>query len=298
MGSGNTKAEEDLTTRIRRIRSRVEYAEIEATQARKLMQEVSSDLDNVKLSQDARATILDKLAALDEEIGKLAKFEELEKAEKNAREKLAEDGKQQLDESLKKADLVPLYSREFGSGAVDALLKAGKSGGGYRHPKANLDLEPIKSAVHTEACRNGAYNASSTSNGLVNRIRDQSRIVTESAYQAGYNVEDSGVQAAMGVLAREIAFTLSSDSGSRSEKPEHRARGMAYMEMQGTPDNTEYLNQESKTDPRALLEEAERSLSNVRAALSTATGEKQKRLEEQCEQLKVKIATLKKKLDR
>jgi hypothetical protein len=297
VGGGNTKEEEDLTARIRKIRWRVECAEIGATQARKLMQEVSSDVDNVKLSQDARATILEKLTELDKEIGKLAEFEESEKAEKDAREKLAEDGKQQLDESRKRADLVPLYSREFGSGAVEALLKAGKSGGGYRHPKKNLDLESIKSAVHIEACRNGGYNTSSTSNGLVIRIRDQSRIVTESAYQAGYNVEDPGVQAAMGVLAREIAFTLSSDSGGRSEKPEHQARGMAYMEMRDTPENAAYLKQESKTDPRALLEEAERSLSNIQAALSTATGERQKILEKRREQLKVKIATLRKELD-
>jgi hypothetical protein len=302
VGNNTAKAEEkdDLPERIRKVRLRVQNSEVSAAEARQLMQEVSSDVgtETEKLSPEARKDVLQKLAELDEEIGWLAKYEK-KKEEKNTLDRLEGDIEQQLAKSRAAAELVPLYSREFGSlGPVAALLNAGKSAGGYRNPKPGLKLEPIKDAVHAEGCRNIGFNASSTSNGLVNRIRERSRVVTESAYKAGYNVEDAGVQAAMGALAREIAFTLSSDSGGRSEKTEHQARGMSYMTMRETADNTEYLNQESKTDPRALLADLERSLISVQGTLSTATGELENRLKKERDRINAEIADLKKKLDK
>lgn len=274
MGSGSAKEEQELAEDVAEIRRKFNGDFISAQEARDQLSKISTRLESgaVKLSEEGLKVVRGKIDDLDRLIAAEIESERRETELKDAQRKLDEDADAQLAESRLTGNLVPLYSTEFGTTSpVAALLKAGRNNGGYRNPKLGLDLEPIKTQVVDKACEGGGFSSSkSTANGLVNRIRDMAYQVVNRAYAAGYDVENANVQTAMGTLAREVAFTLSSDSGGRSETKENRARGMGYTDMKDLSDSSA-LQGEYIENPKELLKKAELGLQAVVARLDTAT---------------------------
>ncbi len=295
---------DEITTRIELIIGQRQNHTLSAGETADALKNVAADINELDLDRTMRDDILRKLKRAEGQI------ENLEKAEKEtqlklAQENLARDAENQIRLGKQKGNLVLIYSQEYGDGYsqnyVQQLFDAGRQAGGYRYPREGQKLQPISDDVHELACRkaSGVSSSKSTSNGLINRIREQSAIVVSYAYKAGYIVEDDGVQQAMGNLARAIAFTLDSDSGDRDYTKANNPRGMSYnldTRVPGVQNSSQYTGAPSE-DPLVVLNSHEQSLINLRMQLNYATeSQRQERLRAEILRLEKEVENLRKKL--
>lgn len=311
MGNDSGKLAQKLSEQVDELRTRIELIieqcrdqALSADEAYAALKGVKDEIGKLDLDRKIRDDILRKLLQADDKIYDLDELQQGER-EQAAREKLTQDAESQLLLGKQTGNLMLIYSQEYGDGYgknyVQQLLDAGRQAGGYRYPREGQKLKPISDDVHELACRkaSGVSSSKSTSNGLINRIREQSAIVVDYAYKAGYIVENDGVQEAMGNLARAVAFTLDSDSGARDIAKEHNPRGMSYnldTRVPGVQNSSQYTGAPSE-DPLVLLDSHERSLVNLKLQLSFATeSQRQERLRREIERLEKEVEDLKRKL--
>jgi hypothetical protein len=301
MGSQSTKAAEDLVNKLATARRRLDTDAITFQEAQQVLHEVEAQVNSgqIKFKDRDLQAIQTKLGELRSKIDIVVSIEEDERREEEESRRQAQDLENQLEKGRETGNLVALFSYEFGSqNPVAGLLAAGRNFGGYRIPKQGLQLQPIADDVHFLACEGGGFsNYKSTANGLVNRIREQSAIVVKNAYKAGYPVEHDEVQKAMAVLAKEIAYTLSSDSGGREEKPEDLARGMAYNVSAKVPGvDPSLLAGGYSNDPAVKLKSHRQALVALGMELQHASGERETALKRQKEWIEREIKDLEAKL--
>jgi hypothetical protein len=298
MGNSVTRTEKSLIEEIEAIRDGYTSDTMSAAGVLEALDGVRERVRARKadLSEAGRERVLAKLAELIGVYAVLRDGDELERKRQEADRSRRAEGEARRELARNTSDLVGLYTTEYGESAVKNLLEVGRRNGGYRNPRQGLDLAEIQANVHALAYSraSGVSHQDSTSNGLVNRIREQSGAVVRDAYNLGYDVENAKVREALAALAYHVALSLPSDSGGREEKKEHRARGMAYMEMPDLANNNEYLGKSSQTDPGERLRELERELAGVESVLGKASGERAVRLRAQRDVLKEKIAEIKK----
>jgi hypothetical protein len=303
MGSGQGKAEQDLIDRIRAAKRGIRTDTVTLDEARAVVADIRARIGRgeITFKPEAARRIEEKLGKLDERI---TLYEEMDQEEVRGREavtRMADDAAAQVRRGQQHGELVALYSSEPqpNSTAVADLLQAGQQNGGYRKPSEGLDLESIARKVHEEGYSgiSGLSNVNSTSNGLVNRLRDQARTVARQAYEAGYNVENGEVQTKMGVLARELALGLDSDSGDRDYTKDNMPRGMGYNLDGHVPGvDASVLAGGYSGDPATQLESRREALVTLQLQLDRAVGDRAERLRTAKARIEKEIAELKAQL--
>lgn len=298
MGANTGKMQPELIDKLTNAKQALENGEISLTEARDVLDDVTKRVEEgpVKIKGDALQEIRGKLRTLSNLIIDLEELED-QRREQQLREQLSNDAKEQLAKGRKIANLVEIYSQDYGRlNPVKALLEAGRNNGGFRNPKEGLKLGPIAEEVHYYACKGGGFSShTSTSNGLVNRIREQSAIVVDNAYNAGYPVEEEAVIKAMAILAREIAFTLDSDSGDRNYKKEDMPRGMSYNLDTKVPGiDPELLKGGFSQDPSVILASHRDAVIKLQFQLDKANGQQAERLRTELARIREEILELEK----
>lgn len=299
MGAQMGKAEMDLLEEITNARAQLAFGTITLSQAQVVLDNALEKIRKreVSFSGDANDDVQSKLQILKEKIIELDNIER-EKIRKEMQAQQADDAKRQLAKGQEKGTLVPIYSREYGDGAVAALLEEGGRNGGYRYPREGQKLAPIAAEVHRLACKDfGVSSHNSISNGLVNRVREQSMIVVEYAYKAGYPVENDDVQYAMAELAKQIAFTRPSDSGDREYTKDNMPRGMSYnMDTRVPGPDPALLKGGFSEDPAVQLESHRLAVIKLEVALSKADGARERALRKELERIRGLIKELERRV--
>lgn len=211
----------------------LDYHQSTLEKTTKELEEAKAELDFLEDNDDQWRA--DENAAQD----RIDAFREAQAAKTKEQKLKEKEDLEKLKTAAAAAGLKAVFDQEY-DGAVSKLLQAGLAAG-KKVPQQGRNLDDLILAVHTRTCKEHASGLSgpeSMSNGLIIRIREQSSVVVKAAHALGYDVDQADVQSAMTVLIYKVSLSAPSDSGSREEKQEHMARGMAYNPGIGLRDRT------------------------------------------------------------
>jgi hypothetical protein len=299
--SSGEQQQERLVQRVSDIRLMLEMNKMSPGNARELLNEIMLEIKSGKTGLEGKALQL-VLSKMDEVEKKIQTLERLlyGNQEISTSDSISQSGDEVPKEIIKPLVLKPLYAQDYGRlNPVATLLEVGQKKGGYRSPDEYADPSTIGLDVHRIACKDSGFSSyTSTSNGLVNRIREQSLIVTQNAYENGYDITDDDVQAGLAVLAREIAFTLDSDSGDRDYKKEHNPRGMSYnldTRVPGLDPSVSKGGFSREVSAEEKLESHKQALVALQFRISRANGEDRAKLVREKERIEKEIQELQRK---